>query len=518
MATAVKVIPPREMRPDILRVAAYCRVSSDSADQLHSYAAQIKAYTEMIRSHEGWELVDVYADEGLTGTRMDKRDDFNRLLADCRKGKIDKVMIKSISRFARNARDCLASLRELSRLGVSVQFEKENIDTGTLTTELMVGVSGALAQQESISISQNQRMSYKRRMERGEFITCYAPYGYDIRGKELVVNPAQAKIVRYIFERYINGWSVERIADDLTKRNIPTGFGQDKWWDYPVRYILKNEKYIGDTLCQKFYTTESLPFINKVNNGEQDQYYVENTHPAIISKEIFEKAQKLLWHKSSRKMTAHHSYPLTLKIRCGNCGTPFARREGKSGLVVWTCRKHDKKAAACPIGRIPETELYDAFMRMYNKLKLNEGIVLRPALKQLEDLNTILQKNNPAMLEVNQAIAQTMEQSYNISKLQAAGLLDADACTAKLNAVAARLVQLRAERCRLLKNEDVEDSIDTLRQTADVVQHGPERLEVFREDLFHELVEQIIVDSQTRVRFRLYGGIELTEQLAEVAR
>ena len=147
----VQVIPPKAARPDTLRVAAYCRVSSDSADQLHSYAAQIRAYTQAINAHDGWNLVDIYADEGLTGTRMDKREDFNRLMADCRKGKIDKIVVKSISRFARNTRDCLATLRELSALGVTVKFEKENIDTGTLTSELMVSVSASLAQEESIS-------------------------------------------------------------------------------------------------------------------------------------------------------------------------------------------------------------------------------------------------------------------------------------------------------------------------------------------------------------------------------
>ena len=166
MAT-IKVIPPRGRIPDTLRVAAYCRVSSDSADQKHSYAAQIRAYTEKIGSHEGWELVDVYADEGLTGTRTERREDFNRMLADCRRGKIDRILVKSLSRFSRNTRDCLSALRELTALGVTVCFEKENIDTGTLTTELMVSVSGALAQEESVSISKNQRLSYQRRMERG---------------------------------------------------------------------------------------------------------------------------------------------------------------------------------------------------------------------------------------------------------------------------------------------------------------------------------------------------------------
>ena len=180
----VKMIAPQALQTEHLRVAAYCRVSSDSEDQLHSYAAQIRAYTEEIAQHDGWELVDVYADEGLTGTRMDKRDDFNRMMRDCRKGRIDRILVKSVSRFARNTKECLSALRELSGMGVSVQFEKENIDTKTLTTELMVSVSGSLAQQESISISANQKMSYQRRMERGEFITCTAPYGYRIVDKK----------------------------------------------------------------------------------------------------------------------------------------------------------------------------------------------------------------------------------------------------------------------------------------------------------------------------------------------
>ena len=187
MSKNVTIIPPSEKKPDTLRVAAYCRVSSDSSDQLHSYASQIRKYTEEISHHQGWELVDIYADEGLTGTRMEQREDFNRMMADCRKGKIDKVLVKSVSRFARNTKDCLAALRELMSLGVTVYFEKENINTETLTTELMVSVSGALAQQESISTSQNQRISYKRRMERGEFITCKAPYGYRIKDDCVII-------------------------------------------------------------------------------------------------------------------------------------------------------------------------------------------------------------------------------------------------------------------------------------------------------------------------------------------
>ena len=513
MAANVKVIPPKAMAADTLRVAAYCRVSSDSSDQLHSYAAQIRYYTDMIQNHDGWELVDVYADEGITGTRMDKREDLNRLLSDCRKGKIDKVLVKSISRFARNTRDCLASLRELSRLGVSVQFEKENIDTGTLTTELMVSVSGSLAQQESVSISQNQRMSYQRRMERGEFITCKAPFGYRlIDGKRLEVISDEAKLVRWMFNAYLNGHSLEWIAEQMTKTGVSTTDGKPYWQCTTVVYTLTN-----DSLCQKTFTT-AFPFTQRQNHGEADQYYIENTHPAIITKGTFEKVQELLRQKSNRQKIPRQIYPLSRKVYCGQCGTPFARRVGKSGLVVWVCRKHDKGASKCTMGRIPESALYAAFAGMYNKLKQNAGIVLLPALKQMEELRDALQRDDPAMLAVNRAIAQASEQSHRISQLQAAGLLDADACAAKFNEINARLTQLRAERRRLLKNEDIDDAIDDLQRTADLIQCGPERLEGFDEGLFHDLVERIVVESQTCVRFYLRGGLELTEQLREVRR
>ena len=518
MAANVTYIPPKAAKPETLRVAAYCRVSSDSSDQLHSYAAQIHYYTDMIQNHDGWELVDVYADEGITGTRMDKREDLNRLLTDCRKGKIDKVLVKSISRFARNTRDCLASLRELSRLGVSVQFEKENIDTGTLTTELMVSVSGSLAQQESVSISQNQRMSYQRRMERGEFITCKAPFGYRlIDGKRLEVISDEAKLVRWMFNAYLSGHSLEWIAEQMTKTGVSTTDGKPYWQCTTVLYTLTNEKYMGDSLCQKTFTT-AFPFTQRQNHGEADQYYIENTHPAIITKGTFEKVQELLRQKSNRQKIPRQIYPLSRKVYCGQCGTPFARRVGKSGLVVWVCRKHDKGASKCTMGRIPESALYAAFVGMYNKLKQNAGIVLLPALKQMEELRDALQRDDPAMLAVNRAIAQASEQSHRVSQLQAAGLLDADACAAKFNEINARLTQLRAERRRLLKNEDIDDAIDALQRTADLIQCGPERLEGFDEGLFHDLVERIVVESQTCVRFCLRGGLELTEQLREVRR
>ena len=513
MAT-VKVIPPKEKAPDILRVAAYCRVSSDSADQKHSYATQIRAYTEKISGHEGWELVDVYADEGLTGTKMDQREDFNRMLADCRKGKIDRVLVKSISRFARNTKDCLAALRELTGLGVTVYFEKENIDTAALTTELMVSVYGALAQEESVSISKNQRISYQRRMERGEFITCYAPLGYRlVDGKNLEIVEDEAKTVRWIFQQYLAGHSADWIAINLSRKQVPSPYGGKIWSLSTVIQIISNEKYIGDSLCQKKYTTDAFPFVRKQNHGERDQYYTEQTHLAIISKEVFQKAQELCQWRARREVHIKTGYPLTMKIVCGKCGSPFARRVTKGGWVSWVCRKHDDRAADCPVGRVPETEIYAAFVRMYNKLKHNETIILKPALAQLDDLNAVLQRDNPAMLAVNRAIADASEQSYKITTLHTRGLLDADVCASRLQDLHAKLTELRRERRRLLQNEDLEDVMESLRRTADMIHAGPKRLEEFDEILFADLTERITVESRTRLRFRLKGGIELSEVL-----
>lgn len=509
----VQVIPPKAARPDTLRVAAYCRVSSDSADQLHSYAAQIRAYTQAINAHDGWDLVDIYADEGLTGTRMDKREDFNRLMADCRKGKIDKIVVKSISRFARNTRDCLATLRELSSLGVTVKFEKENIDTGTLTSELMVSVSASLAQEESISISKNQRMSYQRRMERGEFITCKAPFGYKIvNGKELEIIQEEADYVKWIFDSYLSGASMAWIAEQMTKTGLTSPDGKPAWQMSTIAYLLTNEKYMGDALCQKTFTT-AFPFIQQDNYGERDQYYVEHSHPAIISKDTFERVQKLLRRKGQRTNFQRKSSPLTHKMNCGCCGSTMVRRFSRSGYVTWVCHRHDRKAADCPNGRISESSIHAAFLRMYRRLRTHDGIVLSPVLKQLDVLSDILHRDNPAMLALNTAIAATSEQSYHLIKLHTAGLLDTSALAAKQTELNTKLTELRRERRKLLCNEDIDEQADTLRTTINAIRNGPESPADFDEVLFTTLVERIVVDTQDSVQFQLYGGLEFQETL-----
>ena len=510
----ITIIPPKEMKREILRVAAYCRVSTGADEQALSYASQIRNYTDLISQHDGWELVDIYADEAASGTKLDKRDDFNRMMADARKGKLDKILVKSISRFARNTKDCLASLRELMRLGVTVQFEKENIDTETLATELMVSVSGSLAQQESVSISENIRMGYRRRMERGEYVTNKAPYGYRSLGDgRLEIIPEEAEVIRWVFDSYLNGHSPAWIAEEMNRRGVPKKYGGRQWQKKAIAYWLKNEKYAGDTLCQKTFKS-GFPFTTKVNQGELDQYYIENSHPAIISRETFDKVQALRERKSICVSKPAESI-LSRKMICGRCGATLYRNVSRCGTVTWLCSRHMDGAAVCPIPPMPERDIHITFIRMYNKLRLHEGVILRPSLNQLKDLETALHRENPVMLEINRDIAGATERSYKISKLRSSGLLDADAYAAQMAVNHARLTQLRAKRRRLLQNDAVNEAAEALRQTVDMIHQGPERLEEFDEALFETLVERVIVESRIAIRFRLYGGIELAERLSE---
>lgn len=364
-----------------------------------------------------------------------------------------------------------------------------------------------------MSISRNLKMSYQRRMERGEFITCTAPYGYTlVDGKNLGIHEAEAKQVRWIFQQYLAGKSTHWIADQLNASGIPNPRDKGLWGKTAVNYILTNEKYIGNALCQKSYTANTFPFERKINHGEVDLYYVECTHPAIIARDTFEKVQTLMRKKAERTIVTPAQYPLSKKLFCGECGCVFSRKVNNTGYTAWVCRKHLHQASDCPTGRVAEQAIYAAFVRLYNKLKLHEGIILKPALSQLNDLNETLQRGNPAMLAVNQAIAEAAEQSHKISILQSRGLLDADACTAKFQEINAKLTRLRRERRRLMKNEDIEETLEALQGTVDVVHNGPERIESFDEPLFTELIEKIIIKSKACV-FHLHGGVELTEAL-----
>ena len=321
----IKIIPAKDRSDEIVRTAAYARVSSSSEDQLNSFAAQIRYYTELLKDSTDAVFVDMYADEGISGTSAAKRVEFQRLMSDCRKGKIDRILVKSISRFARNTKDSLEAVRELKTLGISVYFEKENIDTGEVSSEMMLAIYSQFAQEESMSISKNCRLGVKKRMMDGTYKNPSAPFGYDYVNGELRINPPKAEIVKQIFDWYVSGIGMNEIATRLNMQKVR----DEIWRCNTIHCILTNEKYIGDTLLQKTFTTDTLPYKGVINRGEREQYYVNGTHEPIIEKAMFYYAQIVLdeRYKSSGKVFEHS--PFHSKIICGNCGSTFRRKHEK---------------------------------------------------------------------------------------------------------------------------------------------------------------------------------------------
>ena len=501
-----------------LRVAAYARVSSNSEDQLHSFAAQNAYYTELITGNPEWEFVDVYADEGITGTSAEKRDDFQRLLKDCRRGRIDKVLTKSTARFARNTSESLMAVRELRDLGIGVCFEEQGIDTAQMSGELLTAIFSMMAQKESESISENIRWTYQKKMKKGCFITCKAPFGYRLVGGGLEIVEAEAEIIRLIFQRYLNGRSMEDIAKEITRYGISTRDKTPYWQTTSIHYILHNEKYAGDSLSQKTYTTRTLPHRKIRNRGVYDQYFVPDSHPAIVDRKVFEQVQELLKQKGAAiRPKSGVTYPWTGTVICGNCGFAFKRKKSRESAAYWTCRLHDKTPDKCQITQIPESEFERAFLRLYYKLR-HHGM---PVLSQLlTDLQTAQNRKllwSLDIVELNKQITDITRQERLLAELKQQGLVDPDIYLTRSNTLAEQLRTAKLEKERFLESEEDQ----TIRQTQlllEVLEDGPEFLEAFDEELFSELVAKIIVENNECLRFRLANGLELTEPIERTVR
>ena len=493
-----------------LRVAAYARVSSDSTDQLNSFVAQTNKYISLITNNENWTLVDIYADEGITGTSADKRDDFQRMLEDCRKGLIDRILVKSISRFARNTKECLEAVRELKSIGVTVYFEEQNIDTGTMNTEFMAALQASIAQTESESISGNMRWSYRRRMERGQFITCKSPLGYQLMDGQLVIDETEAELVRMIFQNYLSGFSREEIAAQITAMGIPTRDGKECWKASAITYILCNEKYAGDVRVQKKYTTETLPFKKKLNHGERDQYFMPDRVPAIVDRAIFDAAAELMKERRSKITTALREESIFSKrIRCGECGSVFTRAVCR-GTVNWVCRTHRKDKHACSIMQIPEERIHAAFLRLYYKLKSNGETVLG---QLLSDLKTVKEKKmlwSEDVIALNKRISELSDQNRMLAEMKKLGLVDSDIFIAKTNDLARQLAEAKQKRARIA-GAAKDETIPKTRELLESLEDMPEVLLTFDADIFEALVESITVENNQCLRFRLRNSLEIRE-------
>lgn len=392
-----------------MQVAAYCRVSSNSADQLNSYAAQIRAYKKYIGARDDWELVDIFADEGLTGMKSETRDEFQRMIRMCELKQIDLIITKSISRFARNTKDALAYVRKLKLLGVGVQFEKEGISTLSMGDEMLLNTFSALAQEESQSISMNQRLSIVKRMELGEYVDSNAPYGYRLVDKALTVYEPEAVVVREIFDLYLRGFSISEIARELKSRNIHTKAGKENWHPYRIAYILKNERYIGDSFYQKTYRETTVPFNQHINRGQEDRFYAVGTHPSIIDKDVFNTVQQLIQKRKEAfsRTTTQNIYPLTSRIQCSECGS-FYRRRIVSGTVKWVCSLHKDDSTACDSNYYSEERIYDGFITMVNKLRFSEDNILGQVVNRLEMTMAAIKRNNLAARDLRATISEAL--------------------------------------------------------------------------------------------------------------
>ena len=491
-----------------LRVAAYCRVSSDSSDQLNSFVAQLNYYTALIGSRENWTLVDLYADEAISGTSAQKRPDFQRLLADCRRGKVDKVLVKSISRFARNTRDCLEAIRELRSIGVGVYFEEQNIDTANMSGELLTSVFAAIAQKESESISSHMRWSYQVRMKGGTFLPASVPFGYMIRDKRIVVDEERAGIVRQIFARYLAGQSMEEIAAQLNRENVDTQ-GR-RWLHTAITYILSNERYIGDSLWQKTYATDTLPARQVKNHGEREQYYAERTHPPIIDQETFFAAQGLKSRRKENHNTCQQrADPLQQRIICGVCGALY-RKKVVRGKAFWVCYRHDRNKNDCPSRWIPGEAIHAAFLRVYHKLRLHGAPILKQMLSDLQSVRERRMLWSVDVVELNKRIADISDQDRMLADMNKCGLVDPDIFISQSNEFARQFRAAKQEKERLMADGD-DDTVPRTRELMETLETLPEFLPAFDGEIFVDLVAKITAEADGTLRFQLKNGLELTE-------
>ncbi len=409
MARSVTVIPAisqqsadrNQDKIKKIRMAAYCRVSTDDEDQLHSFDTQVAYYKKYIKEHPAYEMAGIYADEGISGTNTKKREQFKKMIMDCEEGKIDVVITKSISRFARNTQDCLQYSRKLKSLGIGILFEKEGINTLDSTGELLFTILSSLAQDESRNISENCKWGIRTKFKNGELhLNTFKFLGYDKdENGKLIINKQQAKIVKRIYNEFLWGRTPQEIAKELEEEHIPGCSGQTKWYATTVIGVLKNEKHMGDALLQKTYTADFLTKKQVKNNGEITQVYVKDSHKGIIDKETWQAVQEEFERRKKFMIEnglTQYAYgaecnPFKSKIFCGECGSSYTKHSLKRrGIVQWECKNHRRDGILlCKNEFVNNRDLEQGFLKAINKvIEKND----KEELQRMELEGTPLQK------------------------------------------------------------------------------------------------------------------------------
>jgi DNA invertase Pin-like site-specific DNA recombinase len=494
------------------RVAAYARVSTDTEEQLESYKAQVKHYTGYIESNPDWEFVKVYTDEAITATNTKKREGFNAMVADALAGKIDLILTKSVSRFARNTVDSLTTVRKLKEKGVEVYFEKENIYTLDSKGELLITIMSSLAQEESRSISENVTWGQRKRMADGKVNMPYNRFlGYE-RGADgtPVVVEAEAEIVRRIYDAFLGGESYRGIAERLTRQGIPTPGGKTVWNASTVRSILGNEKYAGNAVLQKQFTVDFLTKKKKINEGEVPQYYVENSHPAVVPPETFELAQDEIARRKTRSKQLNGSGVFFAKIVCGECGGFYGSKVWHSAdkyrRTVLQCNRKYREKTRCKTPHLAPETVRNAFVRAFAVILNEKDRYIDEYLAETDALgDTVLFDEQTALLQMECAETAALAEACIAANARAPQDQSGyqkhyDELTERHNAAKQKLEALSvAKRERAAQKEQLRRFIRLLRRTI----APPTR---FDEHLWRAATESVTVYSSNDLAFTFRSG------------
>lgn len=504
------------------RVAAYCRVSTDSEEQLNSYEAQKSYYTQKIEESSDWEMAGIYADEGISGTSMKKRTEFKKMITACKRGHIDLIITKSLSRFARNTVDCLETVRLLKANGIGVYFEKENINTLTESSEFLITLFSGFAQAESESLSKNVAWGWRKSAEAGNVYFQYKRmlgYRKGADGQPEIV-PEEAEIIRRIYRRYLAGCSLGQIKQELEQDNIPTAQKVERWSSAVIHNILTNEKYMGDALLQKTYITDCITKKVKKNMGERPMYYVENNHPAIIPRETFDQVQKEMTRRSSKRKVLQKSgktelgkysgkYALTELLVCGECGSPYKRvtwaRNGKK-RIVWRCvSRLEFGTKYCHNSQtLDESRLHNAILAAMNEYAAIRQEVCPDVLAMVEEAKRAMSQAGAMLLELKKRMdAVSQEQSDVLDRLLA-NMADAE-LNARMKALTDEKEALKAQILKVQQKEvSMAEQAAKRQQMWDSLKECSAGYTEFDDEFVRQIIQKITVeDAETiHVHFR----------------
>lgn len=514
-------------------VAAYCRVSTDSEEQLNSYEAQKSYYTQKIEDSPDWEMAGIYADEGISGTSMKKRTEFKKMITACKRGHIDLIITKSLSRFARNTVDCLETVRLLKANGIGVYFEKENINTLTESSEFLITLFSGFAQAESESLSKNITWGKQKSAEAGKVDFQYKKmlgYRKGADGQPEIV-PEEAEIIRRIYRRYLAGCSLGQIKQELEQDNIPTAQKVERWSSAVIHNILTNEKYMGDALLQKTYITDCITKKVKKNMGERPMYYVENNHPAIISREMFDQIQKEMTRRSSKRKVLQKNgktelgkysgkYALTELLVCGECGSPYKRvtwaRNGKK-RIVWRCVSRlefgTKYCHNSPT--LDESRLHNAILAAMNEYAAIRQEVCPDVLAMVEEAKRAMSQAGAMLLELKKRMdAVSQEQSDVLDRLLA-NMADAE-LNARMKALTDEKEVLKAQILKVQQKEvSMAEQAAKRQQMWDNLKECSAGYTEFDDEFVRQIIQKITVENADTIRIHFRDSDVVLEQDVE---